>query len=61
MRPTFRRTGSIAPPQGRNTPAELPHIAQVLADLRGLPLEALAQQIHANALQALPRLRGRTG
>ena len=52
---------STGQPQGRNTPAELPHIAQVLADLRGLPLEALAQQIHANALQALPRLRGRTG
>ena len=52
---------STGQPQGRNTPAELPHIAQVLADLRGLPLEALAQQTHANALQALPRLRGRTG
>ena len=52
---------STGQPQGRNTPAELPHIAQVLADLRGLPLQALAQQIHANALQALPRLRGRTG
>ncbi|MCK6415501.1 MAG: TatD family hydrolase [Giesbergeria sp.] len=52
---------STGQPQGRNTPAELPYIAQVLADLRGLPLQALAQQIHANALQALPRLRGRTG
>jgi TatD DNase family protein len=31
-------------PQGRNAPAELPRIAQVLADLRGMPLEALAQQ-----------------
>ncbi len=46
-------------PQGRNQPAELPRIAQVLADLRGLPLEALAQQTRANALQALPRLQGR--
>ncbi len=44
-------------PQGRNTPAELPRIAQVLADLRGMPLQALAQQTRANALQALPRLR----
>ena len=43
-------------PQGRNAPAELPRIAQVLAGLRGLPLEALARQIQANALQALPRL-----
>ena len=48
-------------PQGRNTPAELPRIAQVLADLRGLPLETLAQQTSTNALQALPRLQGRAG
>ena len=48
-------------PQGRNAPAELPRIAQVLADLRGMPLEALAQQTEANAVQALPRLRGRVG
>lgn len=48
-------------PQGRNAPAELPCIAQVLAGLRGLPLEALAQQMRANALQALPRLQGRAG
>ncbi|WP_298213282.1 TatD family hydrolase [Acidovorax sp.] len=43
-------------PQGRNAPAELPRIAQVLADLRGMPLAALAEQTAANALQALPRL-----
>ena len=43
-------------PQGRNTPAELPRIAQVLADLRGMPLAELAQQTTANALQVLPRL-----
>ena len=43
--------------QGRNTPAELPRIAQVLADLRGVPLADLARQTHANALQALPRLQ----
>ena len=43
-------------PQGRNTPAELPRIAQVLADLRGVPLAELAQQTTANALQVLPRL-----
>ena len=48
-------------PQGRNAPAELPRIAQVLADLRGMPLEALAQQTRANAVQALPRLLGRVG
>ncbi|BDU59044.1 hypothetical protein LMORI2_20260 [Limnohabitans sp. MORI2] len=44
-------------PQGRNEPAELPRIAQVLADLRGISLEALAQATSANARQALPRLQ----
>ena len=47
--------------QSRNSPAELPRIAQVLADLRGVPLAALAEQTAANALQALPRLQGRVG
>lgn len=46
-------------PQGRNAPAELPRIAQVLAGLRGMPLEALAQHTRANAQHALPRLQGR--
>ena len=44
-------------PQGRNEPAELPRIAQVLADLRGISLEALAQATRANAREALPRLQ----
>jgi TatD DNase family protein len=44
-------------PQGRNEPAELPRIAQVLADLRGISVEALAQVTCANARQALPRLQ----
>lgn len=43
--------------QGRNEPGELPRIAAVLAQLRGMPLEALAQATTANALQAFPRLR----
>ncbi|MFM7026380.1 MAG: TatD family hydrolase [Limnohabitans sp.] len=43
-------------PQGRNTPAELPRIAQVLAGLRGLDLPALAQATAANARRVLPRL-----
>ena len=42
--------------QGRNTPAELPRIAQVLADLRGLPVNELQAQARANALCVLPRL-----
>lgn len=43
-------------PQGRNAPAELPRIAEVLAQLRGQPLAALAQATTANACAALPRL-----
>jgi TatD DNase family protein len=43
-------------PQGRNSPAELPRIAQQLAQLRGMPLVALAQLTTANAQRALPRL-----
>ena len=44
-------------PQGRNSPAELPRIAQVLADLRGISLEELAAVTTANAHAALPRLQ----
>lgn len=44
-------------PQGRNEPAELPRIAQVLADLRGMSLDALAQATSVNARKALPRLQ----
>ncbi|MEY4122772.1 MAG: hypothetical protein RLZZ457_1610 [Pseudomonadota bacterium] len=44
-------------PQGRNEPAELPRIAQVLADLRGIPVAEVAAVTDANAHQALPRLQ----
>ena len=44
-------------PQGRNEPGELPRIAGVVAQLRGLPPEALARATTANALQALPKLQ----
>ena len=40
----------------RNEPGELPRIAAVLADLRGLSLAALAAATSANARAALPRL-----
>lgn len=40
----------------RNAPAELPRIAQVLAELRGVDLATIAVQTCANALAALPRL-----
>lgn len=43
-------------PQGRNEPAELPRIGAVLAGLRGLSAEALAQATTRNACAALPRL-----
>lgn len=43
-------------PQGRNSPAELPRIAQVLADLRGLTPDALQALTGANALRVLPGL-----
>ena len=43
--------------QGRNEPGELPRIAQQVADLRGISLQALALASTANALQALPKLR----
>jgi len=48
---------SVGVPQGRNTPAELPRIAQVLADLRGIPLADVATVTCANARAALPRLQ----
>ena len=61
---------SLAPPLGggrseaavlgvrssRNEPAELPRIAQVLADLRGWSLEETAAITSANVRAALPRL-----
>ena len=43
--------------QGRNEPAELPRIAAVLAQLRGLPAHELAAASTANALAALPGLQ----
>ena len=42
--------------QGRNTPGELPRIAQQVAQLRGEPLEQLAQTTTRNAVSALPKL-----
>ena len=44
--------------QGRNEPAELPRIAAVVAQLRGIPIEALADAAWANSTVALPRLKG---
>ena len=44
--------------QGRNSPAELPRIAQVLADLRGVLLDDLAEASARNAQRVLPKLAG---
>jgi TatD DNase family protein len=44
-------------PQGRNEPAELPRIAKVVADLRGISLDVLQAATLANACSALPKLR----
>ena len=41
---------------GRNSPAELPRIARVLADLRSLPADEVAAQCAAAARAVLPRL-----
>ena len=43
-------------PQGRNEPAELPRIAQVVAQLRGMDATELAAATTRNAVAALPRL-----
>ena len=45
-------------PQGRNEPAELPAIARILADLRGVEEAELARQTRRNAIEALPKLAG---
>jgi TatD DNase family protein len=42
--------------QGRNSPAELPRIGQVLAELRGVLLTDLAAASTANACRVLPQL-----
>lgn len=43
-------------PPARNTPGELPRIAEVVAALRGISVEALARATQANACAAFPRL-----
>jgi TatD DNase family protein len=42
--------------QGRNEPGELPRIAAVVAELRGIAIEVLAEATTRNAAAALPRL-----
>lgn len=52
--PAEQRAAGV--PQGRNAPAELPRIAQVLADLRGISLAEVAHATFENA-QSVLRLR----
>ncbi len=47
-------------PQGRNDPGELPRIAGVVAGLRGIGTEELAEATTRNALDTLPRLKNLT-
>lgn len=42
--------------QGVNSPAELPRIGEVVAELRAMPVDALMKATTENALAALPRL-----
>lgn len=49
-----QRAGGLS--QARNEPAELPRIAQVIAGLRGIPLDELAEASSRNAVAALPKL-----
>jgi TatD DNase family protein len=49
-----QRAGGAA--QGRNTPGELPGIADVVAKLRGISLAELAQATSANLCATLPKL-----
>ncbi|MET3917742.1 TatD DNase family protein [Variovorax sp. OAS795] len=43
-------------PQGRNEPGELPRIAEVVAQLRGIGIDELAAATTKNAFHAMPRL-----
>lgn len=44
--------------QGRNEPAQLPRIADQVAALRGITSQALQAATTANAMNALPKLKG---
>jgi TatD DNase family protein len=48
-------------PQARNEPSQLPRIGAVLAELRGLSPEALAEATTRNAIEAFPRLAALVG
>lgn len=45
---------------GRNSPEQLPAIGQVLAELRGIPVDELRSATYRSALAAMPRLAALT-
>jgi len=45
----------------RNSPTELPRIAEVFADLREIPLEEACAQTGRNAMRVMPRLAALQG
>jgi TatD DNase family protein len=51
--PQWRRRPGASP---RNEPGDLPRMAEVMAQLRGLPLDEVARANRRNACAALPRL-----
>lgn len=58
---TTAQARAAGQPQGRNSPAQLPRIAQEVAALRGMHPQALAQACSQNTravLRGLPALRG---
>ncbi|WP_418318860.1 TatD family hydrolase [Piscinibacter sakaiensis] len=55
-RTAAEREASGDPRQARNEPAQLPRIAEQLAQLRGVTPAELAESTTANAIAALPRL-----
>jgi TatD DNase family protein len=42
--------------QGRNSPHELPKIAEILADIRGVPVAQIVEITGKNALDIFPKL-----
>jgi TatD DNase family protein len=54
----YRTAGERAggDPQGRNEPSQLPRIAQVIAQLRGITVDQLAEATTRNAMAVLPKL-----
>lgn len=57
---TTAQNRELGAKQGVNTPSQIPRIAQVVAQLRGMPLAELQMATWRNACNALPALAVRT-